>query len=77
MSTFTKYLTVFGMVFFIGTLWYASARGFGLSNLSDPQSLRESNRSCPDYQKDRFGNCPPRTHRRSLGSRAYYGGGGK
>ncbi len=77
MGKFTKYLTVFGMASFVGVLWLASARGYGLDNLSDPTSLRESNKVCPDHQKDQYGNCPPRTHRRSLGSRAYYGGGGK
>jgi hypothetical protein len=79
MSVFTKFLTIFGMATLVATLWYASAKGYGLSNLYDRQSLNDSsgNRVCPDYQKDQYGNCPPTRHRRSLGARAYFGGGGK
>lgn len=78
MSQYTKFLTAGGLATLVLTLWLASAKGWGLSNLSDPQSLQDrQGRDCPEYQKDRFGNCPPHTHRRRLGGRNFYGGGGK
>jgi hypothetical protein len=77
MQKFTRYLTIFGVATLVSTTWYASSRGYGLENLTAPKNLIEEHKMCPDYQKDRFGNCPPRRHRRSLGSRAVYGGGGK
>jgi hypothetical protein len=77
MQKFTKYLTIFGVTMLISTTWYASSRGFGLDNLTGSRELIDEQKMCPDYQKDRFGNCPPRRHRRSLGARAVYGGGGK
>ncbi len=78
MRPFTKIITAGGLVMLVGTLWLASIKGWGLSSLNDRQVLQDREvANCPEYQKDRFGNCPPRTHRHRLGSRNFFGGGGK
>jgi hypothetical protein len=78
MQSYTKILTTGGLATMVLVLWLASVKGWGLSNLSDPQTLQDrAINNCPEYQKDRFGNCPQNTHRRRLGGRNFYGGGGK
>jgi hypothetical protein len=77
MKELTKYITLGGTVLILLTAFMASTQGWGLSSLTDPQTLRESRRSCPEHQKDRYGNCPPTRHRVRMGSRAHFGGGGK
>lgn len=77
MNIFAKILTVLGLCVFGATVWTASQNGWGLPGLRDPQTLKEENRDCPAYQKDKYGNCPPRNHRRRMGARSLFDGGGK
>lgn len=77
MSPFTKILTIVGAAALVLMLFLASTAGWGLSTLTDPQAIQDRDTNCPEYQKDRFGNCPPKSHRRRLGGRSFYGGGGK
>lgn len=78
MNPFTKYLTMGGAALLAASLWLASAQGWGLSNLSNAGKLSDREvQNCPEYRKDRFGNCPPKSHRYRLGRRSFYDGGGK
>lgn len=77
MQNFAKIIAAAGTLLLTGMLYLASVQGWGLSSLTDRQALSDQERTCPDYEKDQYGNCPPRSHRTRLGSRNFYGGGGK
>lgn len=78
MNTLGKIIVTGGLAIFVLTSWVASRQGWGLPGLRDAQTLRETKRSdCPAYQRDKYGNCPPRTHRTRLGARSFFSGGGK
>jgi hypothetical protein len=78
MTNFTKYLIISGIILLSLCTWYASVNGFGLASLTDPDVKMEAyEKSCPDWQKDAYGNCPKRSHRSRLGVRSFADGGGK
>jgi hypothetical protein len=78
MTKYTKFLIICGVTLLSICTWYASVIGFGLSSLSDPDiHLEASEKNCPNWQKDAYGNCPKRSHRSRLGVRSFFDGGGK
>lgn len=77
MNNFAKIIVVLGLCTIGATTWVASRQGWGLPGLRDPQTLKSVDRDCPAYQKDQYGNCPPRNHRRRIGARNSFDGGGK
>lgn len=79
MKYYTRVLLVVGLCLLGFTAWLASSRGWGLPGLRDPQAVQAAKyqRGCPDWQRDSYGNCPPRTHRTRMGVRNFVQGGGK
>jgi hypothetical protein len=79
MKSFTKIFLIAGLCLLALTAWMAARRGWGLPALRDPQTIQAAKfkGNCSDWQKDKYGNCPPRTHRARLGVRSYAQGGGK
>jgi hypothetical protein len=75
MKNFTKYLVIALTALLVGGTWWATKSGWALPRL---QALRGNTLdNCPTWQRDIFGNCPPKTVRLSLGSREYQDNKGK
>jgi hypothetical protein len=75
MKNFTKYLIVALTTLLVFGTWWATKSGWSLTRL---QAMRGNTiQNCPTWQRDVFGNCPPKTLRLSLGSREYQDNKGK
>jgi hypothetical protein len=63
-------LTIFGS-------WWATRNGWSLPRLEKSKNANQYANDCPTWQRDDYGNCPPRTHRLTLGQRDFQDNQGK
>jgi hypothetical protein len=75
MKNYFKIIVVaFTLLLVLGS-WWATENGWSLPHLQS--SGKNINRDCPNWQRDDYGNCPPRSHRLTLGQRDYQDNQGK
>jgi hypothetical protein len=75
MKNYFKIIVIAFTLLLIGGSWWATENGWSLPRL---QSYgKNTNTDCPAWQRDDYGNCPPRTHRLTLGQRDYQDNQGK
>jgi hypothetical protein len=75
MKNFLKYMVIILTSLLVGGGWWATQNGWSLPRL---QSFgRVANTNCPTWQRDKYGNCPPQSHRLRLGSREFEDNKGK
>ncbi len=75
MRNFSRYLVTFFTALIIGCSWWATASGWALPHFETLEPTK--NTFCPDWQKDIYGNCPPKTMRLQLGVREFADNRGK
>jgi hypothetical protein len=77
MKNYFKILVIVFTSLLVGGSWWATQNGWSLPRLQKSTNPSQFSNDCPSWQRDAYGNCPPRTHRLSLGSREFGDNRGK